>query len=228
MDSQSPTSLPHSQQWLQRLPLLALMAANLIPLYGVLAWGWDAVNLVILFWIENLIIGGYVMLRMVVLSPLKGIVLSYIFQIHFSIFCAFHGGFIYLMLYDTGIWPEQMSLSHEGVIDSFFGVGIVYILPLAMADYYIQRSPDFFLLPIIAMVISHGLSFISYSIMSGEEKLRNASQLMFAPYKRIILTQLVVIVGGALTLMFEQPMALLVVLVLVKVVFDLKQHKASY
>jgi len=39
--------------------LWTLIAANLIPLGGVFFLGWDAAILVILYWAENVIIGGY-------------------------------------------------------------------------------------------------------------------------------------------------------------------------
>ena len=36
-----------------------LVAANLVPLAGVLLWGWDAFALIALFWMENVIIGVF-------------------------------------------------------------------------------------------------------------------------------------------------------------------------
>ena len=43
-----------------RLVLLVLVLANLIPLFGVLYLDWDVGSIVVLYWAENLIIGGYI------------------------------------------------------------------------------------------------------------------------------------------------------------------------
>ena len=37
--------------------ILFLIAANLVPLYGVFQWGWKVGDILILYWIENVIIG---------------------------------------------------------------------------------------------------------------------------------------------------------------------------
>jgi hypothetical protein len=37
---------------------VALILGNLVPLVGVLAWGWDAAALVIFYWSENLVVGA--------------------------------------------------------------------------------------------------------------------------------------------------------------------------
>ncbi|MHC5091316.1 MAG: DUF6498-containing protein [Planctomycetota bacterium] len=49
---------------LKNIPLLALLAANTIPLFGVLFFNWDSFSIVILYWAETFIIGFYNVLRM--------------------------------------------------------------------------------------------------------------------------------------------------------------------
>jgi hypothetical protein len=46
-----------------------LIAANLIPLVGVLAWDWSIFNVVMLYWFENVIIGGINVLKMITCNP---------------------------------------------------------------------------------------------------------------------------------------------------------------
>ena len=48
---------------------VVLVVANLIPLIGVFAWGWSAFNVVALYWMENLIIGGITILKMLTCNP---------------------------------------------------------------------------------------------------------------------------------------------------------------
>ncbi len=40
-----------------REPLLFLIVANLLPVYGVLVWDWNVFAVMFLFWCENVVIG---------------------------------------------------------------------------------------------------------------------------------------------------------------------------
>src|SRR6185503_3557233 len=46
-----------------------LVAANLLPLYGVLFWGWEVFPLLVLFWVENAVVGALNALRMLAADP---------------------------------------------------------------------------------------------------------------------------------------------------------------
>jgi len=83
------------------LSLLALVAANVVPLVGVVLLGWDAAVIVLLYWTENLVIGFYNILKMaMVKAPHSTVQNSKLFVIpffclHFGAFCAGHGFFLY-------------------------------------------------------------------------------------------------------------------------------------
>ena len=46
-----------------RLPLISLLAANAVPLVGVLFFWWDAFGIVLLYWSENVAVGFYNILK---------------------------------------------------------------------------------------------------------------------------------------------------------------------
>src|SRR4051794_41692022 len=46
-----------------------LIAANALPLIGVLFLGWDTFSIVALYWSENVIIGGINVLKMIMSNP---------------------------------------------------------------------------------------------------------------------------------------------------------------
>lgn len=48
---------------------VVLVGANLLPLIGVFAWGWDVLNVVALYWLENVIIGAINVLKMLCSAP---------------------------------------------------------------------------------------------------------------------------------------------------------------
>src|SRR5437899_11071768 len=51
---------------------LVLVAANLVPLAGVLFFGWSVFSTLLLFWVENVIVGAFNVLRMLVAQPQIG------------------------------------------------------------------------------------------------------------------------------------------------------------
>ncbi len=79
------------------VPIVALLAANTIPLFGVLFLGWDAFYIVLLYWTENLVIGFYNVLKMVfaaVPHPVAHMGKLFIipfFIVHYGGFTAVHG-----------------------------------------------------------------------------------------------------------------------------------------
>ena len=55
-----------------------LIGANLIPLFGVLVWDWSTFEVVILYWLENVIIGAINILKMMTCLPEPGLMQSII------------------------------------------------------------------------------------------------------------------------------------------------------
>ena len=42
------------------------LAVDLLPVFGVIAWGWNAVPLVMLYWMENIVAGAMTIPRIVI------------------------------------------------------------------------------------------------------------------------------------------------------------------
>lgn len=89
----------------QRFGLIVLL--NLIPLGGVLWLGWDAGQILMLYWIENLIIGVLALTRILtargVDEPVNGarpesrVRLGCFFTFHYGIFTLVHGVFTMML-----------------------------------------------------------------------------------------------------------------------------------
>ena len=54
--------------WL-RPSVIALLLANLVPVFGVVVPGWEVFPLMFLFWSENVIIGALNVLKLLIASP---------------------------------------------------------------------------------------------------------------------------------------------------------------
>ncbi|MFV8816396.1 DUF6498-containing protein [Haliea sp. E17] len=196
--------------------LVALVLVNLIPLAGVLLFDWDVAALMILYWSENLVIGFYTLVKLVVKSPIGGWFSGLFFLIHYGGFCGVHGLFIVTMLLDEKFsafpddpWP--LWLVFPQILFNVIG-------------HVISLAPPEWLWSFAALFISHGVSFVANFLLADERDRLSKSQIMNAPYGRVIVLHLAVLFGGFAVLALGQPMFMLVILVLLKLGVDIAFH----
>ena len=200
----------------RHVSLAALVSVNLLPLLGVLFFDWDVAGLVILYWSENLIVGFYTLLKMLVKSPRKGLGTGLFFCIHYGIFCAAHGMAILAILVD-----DQIDPAPEDPWPLFL------VLPQIMVNVVrevLAYAPPQWLIPFAALVVSHGISFVANFLLGGERDELRLRQIMGSPYGRIVVLHIAVIFGAVAVTALGQPIAMLVVLTLLKVAVDVKLH----
>lgn len=186
-----------------KLSLLALIVANVAVLYFALEGEYAIFSILLLYWAESAIIGFFAFLK----------VLFYKGQFFFLrilttlFFCVHYGGFM---------------LAHFFII-------------LAFMPDEVKNSPDYanlmialfstFLIPLLALLASHTISFITNFIGKGEYK----REMTFvdpsvAPYKRIILMQITLILGALAASAVGSSYALIVVMVVLKTGIDVYAH----
>jgi hypothetical protein len=212
--------------------VVALVAANLVPLIGVLWFGWDVWGILIIYWLENGIVGLFNVLKMRRASgpdtpattgtgrgarrmssltingrPASGSEKAFLipfFVMHYGMFWVVHGIFVLLL-------PLFAAMGTDGEPD--FGTTLD---PLAI------------LLVLICLFISHGVSYEFNYIRRGEYLRTTAAEQMFAPYGRLVVLHLTIIFGAILIGVSGAPAAAIVVLVLVKIALDLGLHLAEH
>jgi len=214
--------MPASEQQTVNLPLAALVLANLIPVIGVLYLGWDVASIVVLYWVENLIVGGYTLLRMLATSGVSELQHLLFFCIHYGFFCTIHGLAILELTRFAGEVtriPSQESWPGPLVLPQMF---------VDLGRQVIVAAPDEFLWACLALLLSHGVSFLLLFIGQREYRATTTRKLMSAPYKRIAVLQITVIAGGFLVTVLGSPTALLVVLVALKIGMDIMLHNRSH
>mgnify|MGYP001815113000 CR=1 FL=1 len=189
---------------------------NLLPLAGVLWLDWDVTALMILYWSENLVLGFYTLVKMLTVSPLGGLPMGLFFLVHYGGFCAGHGLFILIMLVDADFEPMP------GENWPFF---LVFVqLLVGIVREVIEVAPPAWLVAFGALFLSHGVSFLVNFLWGGERRRLRLKELMTAPYSRIIVLHVTVILGGAAVMALGQPVAMLLVLVALKLALDVKLH----
>ena len=214
----------------QRLPfsVLALIIANLAPLFGVLFLGWDAATIVLLYWVENLIIGVYNILMMILVkvesrsAQFKKLFMIPFFTVHYGGFCAAHGFFLLTFFKiggDMDVFPPQ---------DPWPGpLVFVQLLVSVVAQLWESRPPGFEW-PVLGLLVSHGISFIRNYLIGGEYLTRSIGKLMSRPYKRIVLMHVAIIAGGVPIMMLGSPVPLLCILIMLKIAMDIWLHTKSH
>jgi len=202
--------------------LVALIVANLIPLAGVLFLGWSVWQILIIYWLENGIVGFYNVLKMLKAEGtayasvssyrINGrspdgqarAVLVPFFCLHYGIFWAVHGLFV-LML------PLFGATMTGG--ESSFGT---------------TPDPVVLVVAVIALFISHGLSYVFNFIGGGEYKRVSPAVQMGKPYGRLVVLHVTIIIGAMAISVTGAAIAALAVLVLLKIALDVGLHLAEH
>ncbi len=194
-----------------RLSVLLLIAANLVPLAGVLWWDWDVFFLLLLFWCENVVIGLFGIARLIVAgqtdSPREGLFLPLFFLVHYGGFMFGHFMVLFKMYSDT--------------VEDAGG-------PIEPADYYGVMAEGLNWVPVVALFISHGWSFVENFMGRREHENLTPKEAMALPYRRMFITHIALIFGGVFLIEKGQPLAGLVLLVIMKIGLDVYFHRREH
>lgn len=187
----------------------ALVAANLIPLAGVVFFGWDVFVVVFLFWLENVIVGCFNLLRMLWVErgaeqvPLAKLFVMPFFLVHYGMFTAIHGVFVLVLFGGQGVRGAPFP-----TVDTVLGL---------VARYHLW-------LPVLALAASHGYSFVANYVAEQEYRRVTLRDLMGQPYGRVVVLHLTLLFGGFLVMALQQPVVGAFLLVVLKVGLDLRAH----
>jgi len=190
--------------------LLVLLLANALPIAGVLFLGWGVFPLVLLYWLENVIVGGFNVAKLLVAQPREPaywagkLFLVPFFVVHFGGFTYVHGVLVVALLGPPGTKPFDILGTIPGVIrDNHLGWAVA------------------------SLVVSHGLSFFWNYIKNGEYQRASLNALMMQPYGRVFVLHFTVLFGGWIVMLLGSPVLALVLLVVIKTAADLRAHKAE-
>jgi hypothetical protein len=198
------------------------LLANLIPVFGVLYLGWEVSSIIVLYWAENLIIGGFTLLKMLVTGKRSALLRMLFFCVHYGGFCAIHGLFVLELTRFAGqqftpaaaaSWPGPLALLQMFV---------------NLIQQVLAAAPDAFLWGCLALLLSHGISFLLLFLGQREYRHTTVRELMRAPYRRIVVMHIAVIAGGFLVVRLGSPLGLLFALVALKTGMDIMLHNRSH
>lgn len=190
-----------------RDPLAMLsLVADLLPIVGVILFGWGAVPLVALYWLENLVIGGFNILRMLatgLVGPARmagALFMSGFFTVHYGMFCFVHG--VFLRSFDANSGSSVMET------------------PVALVNWALSsgQSLPVFVLAIIAV---NGAYYVVDFLGKGQYQRENVGKLLFEPYGRIMTLHIAILLGGGLAVAMGEPLLGVLLLIILRVVFGI-------
>jgi Family of unknown function (DUF6498) len=203
------------------LAIVALVIANAIPLVGVVFFDWNVWSILIVYWIENGIVGFYNILKIGKAegtgtsdgsvnwqvngrpaSQLGKASMIPFFVMHYGIFWAVHGVFVLTL-------PVFGAVTGDTALEQ--GAN-----PLAIA------------LAVVALFISHGLSYWFNFIGRGEYRRVSPAVQMFTPYGRLVVLHITIIVGALAISFTGAPAALVAILVVLKTAMDIGFHVSEH
>jgi len=206
------------------LTVAFLVAVNLIPLFGVVFLGWGLFPIMVLYWLENGIIGLLNLPKIVLASaPLGGLpdsisggptaarpnllpgllgsgFLMVFFAFHYGMFWAVHGLFVFVLFGRSA--------------DPFSGT----------SDSFAMSLPEWWMFAAISLFLSHGVSFFTNFLGKREYLAVSPSEQMGQPYSRVMVLHVTILAGGFLVAMLGTPIAALVLLVVLKIAIDVRAH----
>jgi hypothetical protein len=203
--------VPGHQEQVQEKPISVwvLLAANLVPLAGVLFWNWDVFALLLLFWMENVVIGVLNVLKMLLADPADAalwaakLFMAPFFCFHYGMFTAIHGTFVFALFGGKKFDPP--------------GINVVEPALRAAGELGLW-------LPLGVLVASHAFSFLWNYLVRGEFRRAKLAELMAKPYGRVVVLHLTILFGGFGAMLLGSPVWALLLLIALKVGLDVRAH----
>ncbi len=179
---------------------LALVIANLIPLFGAVFLAWDLGVVMVLYWAESGVIGLFNIFKMIRIDKWLALMTVPFFIGHFGAFMAVHFLFLYSLFIQDPRSPSGGDLSE-------------------VTRLFVDLWPA-----LLALVISHAISYYRNFLGRREYLGKTTKTQMSEPYSRIIFMHMVLIFGGGLTLILGEAAPILMIVIAMKIWVDLKAH----
>ncbi|HEY3418890.1 MAG TPA: DUF6498-containing protein [Armatimonadota bacterium] len=190
----------------QTLSFICLLVGTVMPLIGVLFFGWDLLTVMLIYWAENLVIGLYNVAKMTAVlgwgeesSTPEGSILDIpFFVVHYGAFCFVHGGFL----------APIISHTHEHAAGLLAG----------QITAHPWTGPA---LALIMLIVGHGTAFVDHFLRNSEYQRVSTHTLLFQPSGRVVLLHVTLLFGALLIVVTGKKVAMLALLVLLKLMLDL-------
>jgi len=187
--------------------IFILILLNAVPVYGVFNWGWQSFDLIFLYWLENIIIGIFMIFRIILRHYNHAVELAMplfmapFFTVHYGLFCYGHGTFV------IGLFGKALTGGELAGMDI-----PEIIIPL------IETRHLFW--PVVALFVYQLIDWLRDTKERGFGS-DSIKDLTTAPYRRIIILHISIIASGFAMNALNEPLAGLLLLIAFKTAFDI-------
>ena len=153
---------------------VGLVVANVVPLAGVVWFGWDLFGVMWLYWAESGVIGAFALARILSTGDTavwRALPSAAFFAVHYGGFWLGHGVFIAMTF---------------GPTDPASTLDRLLVLALAAAPVG----------TVVPLAASHGASFAFNYLGGGEWREATVGTEASRPYGRVVLLHVVILAGG--------------------------------
>jgi hypothetical protein len=197
--------------------ILNILVTNVVPLVGVLFWGWDTEKVLLTYLLETIVVGLVHALRLCLVHFLfrnRPEVLARAEEIRNTFGPqGMEGGFLILFF----LFHFFFFVAVQSMVLGGFTHGSMLSIIRRLAAGLDDQS----LTPVLLSFLGIQLVYLLNELLSGKYSGSPLSTIFFQPYKRIVIQQFMVILGGFLLFMGFQNFGYLLVLVFVKTVVEL-------
>jgi hypothetical protein len=216
---------------LSYVTVVIALVGNLIPLFGVLYWGWDTFQLLMLYWMETVIVAVFTLRRLARLNegergtitvngvekPATPFSLVSFFSMHAGIFILVH--FIFLWALFSWQWFKKVhgidSFFYELFIANGIWVALLLFFAASWVSFRIDSKPAY----------TGRVERKVYPNKVAEWQAKHSADFAVGPivgmlYARIVIMQ-VAIIAGALLAEWAGSIAPLVIVIVLKTLLDI-------
>lgn len=204
--------------------MLALVIANLVPLAGVAFLDWRLFDVMLVYWLENGVIGVYNLVRMATAGEGRASAIAFapFFTFHYGMFWLVHGVFVVALFGPTDFGFGPLGPAGAAPPGPVFGPSFTLPIvgPVAMSDGVAWG--------VVGLVASHGVSLVQTWFLGGEREGVSPADLMKRPYARVAVLHVTLIAGGFALTILGAPVLALVLLVALKIAVDVVAHAREH
>lgn len=174
---------------------------------GIVFLGWPTFTVLAFYWLENVIIGGFTAMRMLVAGArteryAESLATTVFFSVHYGLFCLVHGVFVATLF---------------GGIRTMAGIADPVLLMIGRV-----AGDRIGIVVVIAMVVAVALDAWRALASLDVDDPKAIRHIMSEPYGRIVVLHVVLIAGGALMMALRLPSLAALLLVAFKLIYDLR------
>ena len=177
---------------------LPVIIANCVPIVGVLAFGWDLLSIMFVYWLETAVVVFYSAVKVVTVGGPFTLLWIPFHIAAFGVFMRFHLMMILALApgHHAGLFPPELL---RELLRRTWAAGV-------------------------GLVVSHGISYIVNFLGNGEYRRTTVNAQVAAPWTRLIVMHVTTIAGAWSVGLFDAPVGALVMLAVLKIVVDLHGH----